>query len=329
VSLPRKVRVAVIGVEGHTNIVFRALPSLPDVSVVAYASAGESNGKDFAGLRWYRNAGAMLDREKPDVAVVATDDGARAAAILDCAKRRIHVFSEKPVARTRAEYDLVKKAISQSGVRLGLMLEKRFAPHFLALRDAVRTGGIGEVAHIQGQKSYKAGPKSAWKNARETYSGTIPWVGIHMADLMLFTSGRTFVECASFEGRVGWPQLGARANTASILFRLDNGGTAVLSLDYLRPGGAPTHDDDRIRIAGTKGVAEYQSATGAVVTTADAAPRKLALPPAGENFADFLESVYNGRTGLLPIEEIWTANEVVLAANEAVNTGRVVRLGAG
>ena len=69
-------------------------------------------------------------------------------------------------------------------------------------------------------------------------------------------------------------------NTTATLFRLDNRGTAALRMDYLRPETAPTHGDDRLRLAGTRGVLEYQAATGLTLVTAKEKPRVITdLPP--------------------------------------------------
>jgi hypothetical protein len=109
---------------------------------------------------------------------------------------------------------------------------------------------------------------------------------------------------------------------------MDNGGAATLSMDYLRPDTAEVHDDDRLRLAGTKGVAEYMRATGVTLMTTTEKSRVMTLPPKKEIFIDFLEYVYAGKATLLPIEDIWRANDVVLAARDAANTGKVVKLGA-
>ena len=40
------------------------------------------------------------------------------------------------------------------------------------------------------------------------------------------------------------------------MLTMRNGGVASVTLDYLRPAAAPTHGDERLRIAGTRGVIE-------------------------------------------------------------------------
>src|SRR5215831_7566280 len=82
-KLPKKVRVAIIGLEGHPEEIVSPLNSLPDVDVVAIA-ASEAEVARFcgrnarlAGVKPYSDYRRMLDAEKPDVVAVCNTDGAR------------------------------------------------------------------------------------------------------------------------------------------------------------------------------------------------------------------------------------------------------------
>src|SRR5262249_54148452 len=152
---------------------------------------------------------------------------------------------------------------------------------------------------------------------RNTFGGTIPYIAVHMVDLMRWSSGREMVEAVSFQGRIAHPEMGDMENTTATIFRLDNGGKAALHMDYLRPETAQTHGDDRLRLAGTKGVVEFQEATGVTVVTEKEKPRTIsALPPNRSLFLDFLDSVYNNKPVGLSMSDIWRVNEIVLAARE-------------
>src|SRR5437763_16395480 len=149
-----------------------------------------------------------------------------------------------------------------------------------------------------------------------------------MVDLMRFTSGREITEAVSFQARVVHPEIGEMENTTATIFRLDNGGTAALHMDYLRPETAPTHGDDRLRLAGTEGVVEYQEATGVTLVTGKEKPRVLTdLPLGGSLFLDFLESVYNGKPAGLTPADIWKVNEIVLAARESAERHSITKIG--
>jgi predicted dehydrogenase len=183
------------------------------------------------------------------------------------------------------------------------------------------------VAQIAGQKSYKLGERAEWMRHRETFGGSIPYIAIHMVDLMRFTSRREMVDAVSFQSRIGHPEMGDMENTTASIFRLDNGGTAALHMDYLRPDTAPTHGDDRLRLAGTEGIVEFQESTGVTLMTGKEKPHAIQdLPPDGSLFLDFLDSVYNGKQPGLSMPDIWRANEIVLAARESAERHAIVKI---
>ena len=116
-------------------------------------------------------------------------------------------------------------------------------------------------------------------------------------------------------------------NTTATVFRLDNGGTAALHMDYLRPDIAPTWGDDRLRLAGTRGVVEYQAATGVTLITGKDAPRQIRdLPRDRSLFIDFLESIYLQKTAGLTLKDIYRVNHIVLAARDSADEHQIVRL---
>lgn len=332
VRFSRKIRVAIAGLEGHTGEIVDPLPLLPDVEIVAVCDSDRAAVSRFlknpglAGARAYSGYRQMLDSEKLDLVAVCNSNGERANAVLACLERNLHVIAEKPLSITRPDLERIQAAVARRPVKLGMLLPMRYDPQYRALRDIVRQGALGEVAQISAQKSYKAGAREPWYTQRATYGNTILWIGTHMIDLIRFTSGREITEASSFMGRVGFPALGAMETTTASAFRLDNGGAASLHMDYYRPAMAATHGDDRLRLAGTEGVAEYSDATGLTLVTNAAKMSVLEkLPPRGSVFVDFLEHVYNGKPASLPLEDIYRVCEVALAATEAASSGKVVR----
>jgi predicted dehydrogenase len=332
VHLPHKVRIALIGVQGHITEITSHLKEAPDVEFVAVADTDPKAAAHFArgplaGIRQYTDYRQMLDKEKLDMVAVGGDNGTRAGILQAAIERKLHIVSEKPLAIDRAGLAKVRAGVERQKVRLSMLLPMRFLNTYRALKQAVDSGAIGEVAQIAAQKSYKLGEREEWMRHRESFGGTIPYIGIHMVDLMRFTSGREMVEAASFQSRVGHPEMADMENTTATIFKLDNGGTAALHMDYLRPETAPTHGDDRLRLAGTKGVVEYQESTGVTLVTGQEKPHVLTdLPAAGSLFLDFLDSVYNGKTVGLSIQDIWKVNEIVLAAREAAERHTIVKV---
>ena len=136
--LPKKVRVVLIGKEGHTGEVTTPAKQLAEIEIVA----------QLDGRTDYR---AVLDREKPDIVGICNDNGARAAAIMACAERGLNFIAEKPFAIKLEDLARCRRAVEKSGVRYTMMLPLRFAPHFQALKQIVASGQIGDIAQIGGR----------------------------------------------------------------------------------------------------------------------------------------------------------------------------------
>jgi len=333
VRLPRKVRLGMIGLEGHIGEILHPLDGAPDVEIVAIQDREPSRMKDVArnkhasAARQYGDWRELLDREKLDMIATCGTNGERAEIIMACAERKLHVVAEKPLAITLGDLARIKKAVAQSGIRLSMLISMRFEGAFRAMKQIVDSGEIGEVAQISAQKSYKLGERAEWMRHRDTFGGTIPYIAVHLVDLMRFTSGRELVEAVSFQGRVGYPYLQDMENTTATIFRLDNGGTAALHMDYLRPEIAPTWGDDRLRLAGTQGIVEYQEAIGVSLMTNKKTPMTIPdLPPSGSLFIDFLDSTYNARSSGLTLEDIYRVNEIVLAARDSADHKRILNI---
>jgi predicted dehydrogenase len=137
------------------------------------------------------------------------------------------------------------------------------------------------------------------------------------------------VAASAFQSNVGFSQIGEMENNATINLKLNNGGTALVRLDHLRPATAATHGDDRVRIAGTKGVIEYREGEGLTLVTDLIPSRHITdLPPAKLLFVDFLDSLYQGKPHLIERDDVFRVTEIVLKAREAAESGRVLRLSA-
>jgi len=327
VRLPRKVRLGLVGTDGHPEEILGPLNRLPDVELVAAAQVDLAVLGRAAPKRIYSDYRRMLDSEQLDIVAVCNNNGVRAAAVIACAERKLNTIAEKPFAIELDELAKVKRVVTGSGIRISTLLPMRFSGPYLAMKQVVDSGEIGEVAQIAAQKSYKAGTRPEWYKHRSTYGGTIAWIGIHMIDLMRWTSGREFTEAYSTQARLGFPELGEMETVTATLFKLDNGGAATLRMDYFRPDNAPSHGDDRLRLAGPKGVVEYQASTGVTVLSTGEKPRTItSLPRSRSVFIDFLESVYLGaKPGITP-DEIWRVNEITLMARDSAEQQRIVKL---
>jgi len=183
---------------------------------------------------------------------------------------------------------------------------------------------VGEIRLVNTQKSYKLGQRPDFYKKRETYGGTIPWVGIHAIDWIHWITEKKFLSVYATHSRLHNSGHGELETTALCHFTLEDEVFASLSIDYLRPHGAPTHDDDRMRIVGTKGIVEVINER--VFLTDEKGHREVPLVEKGQIFEDFLREIRGqGKCMVTPEDSILTT-EIALKARLSADTGQIVRI---
>ena len=324
-------KAVIIGTSGHIDLALEVRDRLSGVSFVGIApgSADEDARGFFVDrlekslIPFYDDYRRMLDREKPQVAVVAPFFFLQSAVACDCMERGIHVFVEKPMAVSLDQLERLRRAHAQTGVALCPMLESRYKPEFHAAWRAVRAGLVGEPLLITAQKSYKLGMRHPMYTHRATYGGTIPWVAVHAIDWILWFSGGSVVEVSARQTSRGNRGHGELESSGACLFKLSNSGCATVTFDYFRPGAAPSHGEDRVRVAGEKGVVEVAGGE-AVLCTHDAPRRLLPKEEPVSIFQEFIRHVESAAPLRMSAAEAFTVTEMSLRAREAADTGATI-----
>ncbi len=333
--LPDTIRVGLLGLDGHIDDIFTARRIFPNFQVQAISDKNIQRLKevgDRLGIpveHRYTNHQMLLDREKLEVAGVCGSDGERAGLVMECIARGLHIIAEKPLGMNWAEVQKIRTALEASKVHLTMLLTMRFLGVFIAMRQMVESGQIGEIAQVDGQKSYVLGERPDWMLHNSSFSGIIPYIGIHLVDLMRFTSKREPIQVSALQAHIGQPNTLDFDDTAATMFRLDNRAPAQLHLDYLRPETFGTHGDDRLRLAGTEGILEYREGRGLAFGSKKQAQKLLnSLPPDQSLVANFLSGIYGVQ--ILPhpvqltLDDIFRANQIVFAARDAAERDRIV-----
>jgi predicted dehydrogenase len=330
------IRVGLIGLEGHPGEILNSLPKLPKIELTAYA---RSRPQEEAGwlqdhpafhkqTRIYADYHAMLEKEDLQIVGVFMPYYQNAQVSIEAARRGIHILSEKPAATTLDDLDQLDSVIRSSGIRYSILLAMRAMPVFQAARTAIQQGLVGEPLLLSSQKSYKFGQDRPWfYRERRTYGGTIPWVGIHSIDYMRWVSGQEYSRVSASHGNKAHPTVPGCEDYAGLLFNLANGGTAVAHLDFLRPESAPTHGDDRLRIAGSEGVLEVLDNEERVsLLNSKGRAGNLPLPPPIDFFANFISELRGEGTHLVSNQEALWITRVCLKAREAADQGGWISL---
>jgi predicted dehydrogenase len=237
-------------------------------------------------------------------------------------------MAEKPLAMNLPTLEGLFQAARKANVALVPIHTMRGVSELAAVKEAVKSGDIGEPLLSFSQKTYKWGksrPDSY--RSRRTFPGLAPWVGIHAFDWLHWILGDVFTEVIGREGATARPDFPACGSQAAFLLTMNNGGVAAVTLDYLRPEAAPTHGDERLRIAGSRGVIETALVERKVtLSTADRPPRTLPLKPQTDLFTQFARSLRGEAPPPLTLHEGCRTTEIAIKAQQAAETGQVVSL---
>lgn len=112
----------------------------------------------------YKDFRELLDREKIDIAIVATPDHWHALATIAALKAGAHVYVEKPIGHTIMEGRAMVNAARASGKVVQVGTHRRISPHNVSGRKFLREGGAGKIGMVRAFVLYGGGPETPRKN---------------------------------------------------------------------------------------------------------------------------------------------------------------------
>jgi predicted dehydrogenase len=335
-SFPLKM--ASVGGFGHGVCVFHEMVHTADtkelVRLVGLAPAYEGETiDDFCADPWVQQSAtpvfddlaSMLLETKPAVLIVSTRPDQIPVATRAGLEAGCHLILEKPVALERRVVTDLEKLARARGLRVMAQLSMRAMPAFVAAREAVQAGRIGEPILLNARKSYRWGQRPDWFNERSLYGGTWPWVGIHALDMTHFITGLKAVAVTAVHGNRAHPHMPLCEDVCSGHFILERGVPLSVSVDFCRPESAPSHGDDWIRVVGTRGIIEANASRG-FCELIEGGHAPLMLPLAGEAapiYGDFLRSL--AQAGDFD-DTAFHLTSAALAARDAADSGSTLQI---
>jgi predicted dehydrogenase len=217
------------GAIGRTHI--DRIGRSPQLALAGIADPSEA-GHALAlslGVPWSACHRELLERVKPQGAIVATPNATHVPVAMDCLARGVAALVEKPVANTVAEAQELVDAQAHSGVPVLVGHHRRHNPINRRAREIVASGRLGRLVTANVMATfYKPEPyfEAAWR--RQPGGGPVLINLIHEIDQLRFICGEiTQVQAISSNAVRGF----AVEDTAAVLLRFENGalGTLVLS----------------------------------------------------------------------------------------------------
>jgi predicted dehydrogenase len=324
-------RLALIGCTGHWTSYAPALKAIPGLTLAAVATASQEEALGqfdrapgvTVDTRRYTDVTKLLETEKLDFVQVSCRSDKTAPYIRQCLQRKLPVVAEKPLAMDLASLETLWRESSDQ-VPVIPMHTMRSEGWVHAAKQVVAGGAIGQPMVSFHQKSYKWGrSRPDWFRMRCTFAGLAPYIGIHAFDWLVWILGGKWDEISGWESAAARPDYPACASQAGFVLRGADGQVATVSLDYLRPESAPTHGDERLRIAGSDGLLDLGAQAGLnLLVRGKSPPETLTTPVVEDWFVRFVRAIRGEGTHLVDRASAFRATEISLKAQLAADTGK-------
>ena len=253
----------------------------------------------------------LLSREDIAAVSVATPDFAHREIVIAAAEAGKHVLVEKPMAMTVDDCQAMIAAAEKADVTLMVDFHNRFNVPFVATREKIRDGSLGEpkMAYVRlSDTTYVPTTMIRW--ASKT---TVAWfLGVHCVDLLrwLFEDEVRRVTAVSRSGVLQAMGVDTPDFFQSIL-EFERGGVACVENSWILSSTMPCVYDFKFELCCAKGTVNVDTSSSGLVRIFDAH---------GETFPDFLNVVdYHGQPGGFGVQSIRHFISVVLGEAEPLS----------
>jgi myo-inositol 2-dehydrogenase/D-chiro-inositol 1-dehydrogenase len=261
------VRFGLLGAGRIGKVHARAVGGNPDARLVAVADALPKAARDIATAYGaeVRSVDDIAGAKDIDAVVICTPTDTHAGLIEKFARAGKAIFCEKPIDLSVARVRDCLEVVGKAKATLMVGFNRRFDPHFMAVRDAVAGGAVGRVEQVQ-ITSRDPGPPPYDYIARS--GGIFRDMMIHDFDMARFLLGAEPVAVTAHGSALVDREIGRRGDfdTATAVLTTRAGQQCVITNSRRASYGY----DQRIEVLGAKGMvaAENQRPVSIEIATA-------------------------------------------------------------
>jgi predicted dehydrogenase len=286
----------------------------------------------------------LLAEIKPDIVTLATESGYHPQIAVDAMEAGAHVICEKPMALSVKDADWMIDTAEKCGKKLAVSFQNRFNSPVVKTREALEAGRFGKMMHGMVQVRW---------NRNEGYYSQAPWRGTWKLD-----GGTLMNQCTHGIDLLQWMMNSPVKRVHGVTRRYqrpieaEDFGSAILEFEDgsvgMIEGTAnifPTNLNETLSLFGDSGsvvigglaVNRFETWRFADAETVGDTEDTIIDPDAVDPptvygfghsalFADFIDSIKEGRKPLIDGTEGKKALEIILAIYKSMKDGRPVDL---
>ncbi len=202
---------------------------------------------------YFTNLTDMLKMKGLDLVVNILPHNLHARTTLQCLKAGKNVVVEKPFCINVKEADEMIETAHSEGVMLSVFHNRRWDADYLAIRDIIDRGLIGQVFHIECGNSGYAHPGFTWRSDKRISGGIMYDWGGHFIDWILNLVDSKVVKVTGELKKLVWNSV-TNEDYGRVCMKFENGVTADYATSTIAAIPGP-----RWLILGTRGAIEESS----------------------------------------------------------------------
>ncbi|MBO9479380.1 inositol 2-dehydrogenase [Shimia sp. R11_0] len=261
-------RIAILGAGRIGQVHARAVGGNPQAKLVAvmdlYDAAAQALAEGYGAE--VRSIDAIEAASDVEAVIICTPTDTHADLIERFAKTGKAIFCEKPVDLSAARVRACLETVSETDAKLMIGFNRRFDPHFGALKAAIDSGEIGDVEQVTITSRDPGLPPHEYIGVS---GGIFRDMTIHDFDMARFLLGEEIVQVYATASALVDPSIRELGDydTATVVLTTASGKQATI----LNSRRATYGYDQRIEVHGSKGMvqAENQRPVSIEVATAD------------------------------------------------------------
>lgn len=211
----------------------------------------EQAKQDLPDIKTFNDPEKMLKMKELDMGIIITPHDSHGPLGVLFAENGKHVVSEKPFCITVKEATAIIRAAKKNNVMASVFHNRRWDGDYMAIREAVRKGLIGDVFHVEAYMGHFGRPGNWWRSNKAVCGGAFYDWGAHIVDWVLGLVPGKMVNVTGFfhQDRV-WHGI-TNEDQVQAIVRFESGAVADIQLSSIARIGKP-----RFRILGTRGAIE-------------------------------------------------------------------------
>lgn len=321
--MSKKYRVAIVGCGGISNAHGNAWRNVPEIEIVGACDekfeALSRFANEYEVENTYNDLRQMLEKQNPDVLVVATWPSSHLINVLEAVRCEVKgILVEKPIAVNTSQLEQMIQVTERANIIMMEAFMYRHHPLTLAVKQKIEDGAIGDVRYARSSFSTGLTDRTNWRLRGDLGGGAVMDLGCYSINIIRHLIGRE-PESAWATGK--FEPINNVWETIIGTMDFGDGVTGQIDCSF----GWTWREC--YEVAGTKGTLFVQSAWGnsegeAHFTVNGETISVTGVNPYAAEILNLCEAVTDGTPILLPISDALGNMRVIDALHESAHTGQ-------